>query len=86
MIAVFQADKVEADAWGCDWLFHKPQPHNPFHNTDKAQQLIDQYGTEEGLRRLKKSDPEEARRFERERRGAPSGDVSSGHTHPDDAL
>ena len=31
---------------------------------DKAQQLIDQYGTEEGLRRLRASDPEAARRFE----------------------
>ena len=34
---------------------------NPF---DKAQQLIDQYGTEEGLRRLREMDPEAARRFE----------------------
>ncbi len=31
---------------------------------DKAQQLIDQYGTEEGLRRLREMDPEAARRFE----------------------
>ena len=31
---------------------------------DKAQQLIDQYGTEEGLRRFKEMDPEAARRFE----------------------
>ena len=34
---------------------------------DKAQQLIDQYGTEEGLRRLREVDPEAARQFERER-------------------
>jgi hypothetical protein len=34
---------------------------------DKAQQLIDQYGTMEGLRRLRKMDPEVARQFERER-------------------
>ena len=34
---------------------------------NKAQQLIDQYGTEEGLRRLRESDPEAARQFERER-------------------
>ena len=34
---------------------------------DKAQQLIDQYGTEEGLRRLRAMDPEAARQFERER-------------------
>ena len=33
---------------------------------DKAQQLIDQYGTEEGLRRLRAMDPEAARQFERE--------------------
>lgn len=32
---------------------------------DKARQLIDEYGTEEGLRRLKESDPDAARRFER---------------------
>ena len=34
---------------------------------DKAQQFIDQYGTEEGLRRLRESDPEAAQQFERER-------------------
>lgn len=33
---------------------------------DKAQQLVDQYGTVEGLRRLREVDPEAARRFERE--------------------
>lgn len=38
---------------------------------DKAQQLIDEYGTEEGLRRLRESYPAAARRLERERRGAP---------------
>ena len=49
---------------------------------DKAQQLIDQYGTEEGLRRLRKSDPEAARQFEsvprpgRERRNLPTHDTS----------
>ncbi len=31
---------------------------------DKAQDLIDQYGTEEGLRRLRESDPDAARQFE----------------------
>lgn len=31
---------------------------------DKAQQLIDQYGTKEGLRRLREMDPDAARRFE----------------------
>ena len=50
---------------------------------DKAQQLIDEYGTEEGLRRLREMDPETARQFERERRGAPSREVPSGDTHPD---
>ena len=49
----------------------------------KTQQLIDQYGTEEGLRRLRESDPDEARRFERERGRRPARDVPSGHTHPD---
>lgn len=39
---------------------------------DKAQQLIDQYGREEGLRRLRESDPEVARQFEGQRRGEPS--------------
>ena len=35
---------------------------------NKAQQLIDQYGREEGLRRLRESDPEAARQFESEQR------------------
>ena len=42
---------------------------------NNAQQLIDQYGTEEGLRRLREMDPEAARRFERERRPVPPRDV-----------
>ena len=45
---------------------------------NKAQQFIDQYGTEEGLRRLQESDPEAARQFERERRPVPSHDVQAG--------
>lgn len=51
---------------------------------DKAQQLIDQYGTAEGLRRLRESDPEAARRFEQERRSAPSRDVPSGDGYSDE--
>ena len=50
---------------------------------DKAQQLIDEYGLEEGLRRLREMDPEEARRFEsdksrleRRRRNPPARDTS----------
>ena len=46
---------------------------------DKAQQLIDRYGTEEGLRRLRGSDPDAAERFERDRRpsrDAPKSDES----------
>lgn len=35
---------------------------------DKAQQLIDQYGAEEGLRRLREIDPDAARQFERTQR------------------
>ena len=38
----------------------------------KAQQFIHQYGSEEGLRRLRESDPEAARQFERERRLSPN--------------
>ena len=45
---------------------------------DKAQQLIDQYGTEEGLRRLREVDPEAARQFERERSPKPPRDVLEG--------
>ena len=55
---------------------------------DKAQQLIDQYGTEEGLRRLRESDPEAARRFERDRRpsrDAPKRDGYSDEEPPDDS-
>ncbi len=37
----------------------------------KVQQLIDQYGTEEGLRRLREMDPEAAKQFERERSAPP---------------
>ena len=48
---------------------------------DKAQQLIDQYGSEEGLRRLRESDPEAARQFEREQRTPP---VRSEPDAPDD--
>lgn len=35
---------------------------------DKARQLIDQYGREEGLRRLREADPDAAVQFEREQR------------------
>ena len=44
----------------------------------KARQLIDQYGTEEGLRRLRESDPDAARQFERERRKPPIPSESGG--------
>ena len=47
---------------------------------DRAQQLIDQYGTEEGLRRLRESDPEAAAQFERQRREPPV------RTEPDEAV
>ena len=47
-------------------------------SVSKAQQLIDQYGTEEGLRRLREMNPEAARQFERERRPVPSRDVPDG--------
>ena len=47
---------------------------------DKVQQLIEEYGTAEGLRRLRESDPDAAERFERERSDAPSRDAPKGHT------
>ncbi len=60
---------------------------------DKGRQLIDEYGLEEGLRRLREIDPEAARRFEREdpsvssreqgENREPSRDAPKGHTHPD---
>ena len=49
---------------------------------DKAQQLIDEYGTAEGLRRLWEMDPDAARQFER--RGAPSREVPSSDGYSDD--
>lgn len=58
---------------------------------DKAQQLIDKYGTAEGLRRFREMDPDTAERFERERqpsepsRDAPSGDDYSDDQPPDSA-
>ena len=51
---------------------------------DKARRLIDEYGTEEGLRRFREMDPEAARHFEGQRRGEPSRDAPKGHTHPND--
>lgn len=50
----------------------------------KAQQLIDQYGTDEGLRRLREMDPEAARQFERGRRGAPAREVPKDNAYSDD--
>lgn len=44
----------------------------------KGQQLIDQYGTEEGFRRLREMDPEAARQFEQRHRPVPSRDVPDG--------
>lgn len=35
---------------------------------DKGRELIDQFGTEEGLRRLREMDPDAARQFEQKRR------------------
>ena len=49
---------------------------------DKAQQFIDQYGTEEGLRRLRESDPDAARRFEQGRRGEPTRSSPDGRQPP----
>ena len=38
---------------------------------DKVQELIKQYGTEEGARRFRDTDPKAARQFDRERRKPP---------------
>lgn len=51
---------------------------------DKALKLIDQYGTQEGLRRLRESDPLAAERFERQRRGAPKRDVPKADGYSDE--
>ena len=50
---------------------------------EEAKQFFDQYGTAEGLRRLREMDPEAAQQFGRERRSAPSRDAPKGHTHSD---
>ena len=42
---------------------------------EQSQQLIDRYDTEEGLRRLRESDPDTARQLERERRQSPNREV-----------
>ena len=55
------AKGVEADGW--EGLSLKQR--------EQAKQLFDQYGTEEGLRRFRDTDPEAARQFERERRKPP---------------
>ena len=44
---------------------------------EQAQQLIDQYGSEEGLRRFREIDPEAAQQFDRERRPPPAREVPS---------
>ena len=69
------AKSVEADGW--EGLLPEQR--------EQAKQLFDQYGTEEGLHRLREMYPEAARRFEsdksrpgREPRPAPSRDVPDG--------
>ena len=49
---------------------------------DKAKAFFDQYGTEEGLRRLREMDPDAADRFERGRR--PTRDVPKDDDYSDD--
>ena len=69
------AKDVEADGWEGLSLRQREQ----------AKQLFDQFGTEEGLRHLRESDPEMARQFEsdksrpgREHRPAPSRNAPDG--------
>lgn len=54
---------VEQEAHGWIWL--------PKEQHEQAQQSIDQYGTEEGLRRLREMDPDAARRFESDKSRPP---------------
>ncbi len=61
-----------------------PEPTTPFdpeawkglspERRKRAKQFFDQYGTEEGLRRLRASDPEAAEQFDRERNNPPGRD------------
>ena len=69
------AKPSETTAHGWVWLSSEQR--------EQPQQLIDQYGTAEGLRRLREIDSEAARRFEsdkarpgRERRNPPAHDTS----------
>ena len=80
-------DMMEQE-WGGDTITFFEPPTIPSKTTargwvwlsseqrEKAKQLFDQYGTEEGFHRLRESDPEAARQFERGRR--PSRDVPDG--------
>lgn len=70
MTALFEQSvkTVETDADGWAGLSKEQR--------DQAKRLFDQHGTEEGLRRLRESDPDAARRFDRERGSAPSRDTS----------
>ena len=51
---------------------------------DKAQQLINEYGTEDGLRRLREMDPEAARQFEGHPPNPPAGRGASARDAPDE--
>ena len=57
------ADAKSVEARGWEGLSLKQR--------EEAKQFFDQYGTEEGLRRFRDTDPEAARQFERERRKPP---------------
>ena len=70
-------DKLEIDGDFTDESHSVPgEPLSP-ERFEKAQQLIDQYGSEEGLRRFREMDPEAARQFEQERRPTPAREVPS---------
>ena len=49
---------------------------------DKVQQFIDEYGTEEGLRRLREADPDAARQFEREYRSPTTREIPDETKNP----
>ena len=61
-----QQKPVEADTHGWAGLFKEQR--------EQAKRLFDQFGTKEGLRRLREVDPEAARQFERKHSVSPARD------------
>lgn len=66
------AKSVEADGW--EGLLPEQR--------EQAKQLFDQYGTEEGLRRLREMDPDAAERFESDKSRSPSHEQAGRERRP----